>query len=150
MVMGTGEIQASLQNFEFGDDVRTMLPVEVQRYWQQHDLHGQLNIPLLSYTPPAKQGGAPGYHVEIELGGVTLSVHPEEWMSADQQATLDDLHQAMDVMRLAGLNGHKFVDRVAELVEPASLNLKQVKGAFVFGDDQSIQIKDLTGWLEEM
>ena len=30
MVMGTGKISASLQNFEFGPDVKTMLPPEVR------------------------------------------------------------------------------------------------------------------------
>ena len=33
---------------------------------------------------------------------------------------------------------------------PGPLNLKQVHGRFIFADDQSIQIEDLNGWLEEV
>ncbi|HVT88662.1 MAG TPA: hypothetical protein VHD56_07420 [Tepidisphaeraceae bacterium] len=149
MVMGTGQVQASLQNFKFGPDVKAMLPPEVQRWWQQHELSGQLNIPVLSFNPPEKPGDPSGYKVQIELEGVTLSVHPEEWMSAEQNHSLDNVRGALDVLRMAGLND-KFVSRLDELAQPAPMTLKQVHGQFTFSDNQNIEIKDLRGWLEEM
>ncbi len=149
MVMGTGQITASLQNFEFGPDVKTMLPPDVRQWWEQHELTGRLNVPVLEYLPPSS-GNRAGYRVEIELQGVTLAVHPEEWMGADEDRKLRGVHRAFDAMRLGGLNGHGLVNRLASLVEPTPLNLKQVHGRFTFADDKSIEIEDLNGWLEEV
>lgn len=150
IVMGTGQVTASLQNFEFGTDLKTMLPPEVRQWWEQHGLSGRVNIPVLNFIPPAGPNDSAGYRVEIELQGVTLAVHPREWMGANEHRMLDQMHDALDALRLAGLNSRKFVDRVSELVEPAPISLRQVHGRFVFTDDQMIQIQDLHGWLEEL
>jgi hypothetical protein len=148
IVMGTGELTAKLLNFEFGADVKTMLPPEVRKWWEEHDLAGHVDVPLLTWSP-APRGGVPGYRVEIELQGVTLMVHPQEWMGALEHRALRDAHDAFNVMNMAGLGGGRFAGHLANLVEPTPLQLKQVHGRFIFTHDQSIQIQDLNGWVEE-
>lgn len=149
IVMGSRELTARLQNFEFGADVKTMLPPDVRKWWEQHELTGRVDVPVLSWSPGSKPG-KPEYRVEIELQGVTIAVHPEEWMGADEHRTLQDMHTAFKVMRTAGLNGRGFIDHVAELIEPTPITLKKVHGRFVFGGDESIQIEGLNGRLEEI
>ncbi|WP_428939209.1 hypothetical protein [Fontivita pretiosa] len=148
IAMGSGELTASLYNFEFGPDVKAMLPPEVRKWWEQHGLAGRVDIPKLYYRPPITGKQQTEYRVEIELRSVTLAVRPEEWMGADEDRVLRDLHDAFGAMRLAGLDRRGFIDHVARLVEPQPIVLKRVHGRFVFDDDQTIQIDDLNGWLE--
>ena len=79
----TGQVSARLARFEFGRDVRTMLPAEVRNWWEAHELSGRVNIPLLSYTP-AREGKPVAFKVETELDGVRLAVRPEEWLSREE------------------------------------------------------------------
>lgn len=150
IVMGTGQVTAKLQNFEFGADVKAMLPPEVRQWWEKNGLAGRVNVPLLSYTPSSRPDGQAGYRVEIELQGVTLSVQPDVLMGHNEVRELEGMHRAFGAMRSAGLNHRAFVDGLADLVEPQPINLKQVYGEVGFADDQSIQIKQLRGTLEEV
>src|SRR5450432_3912382 len=149
MVMDTGQVNATLQNFDFGPDVKSMLPPEVRQWWEQHELTGRVNT-IVNYIPANKTIEHPQYNVEIELQGVTLAVHPQEWMSTVERQRQLDIHRAFEVMGYAGLNEHAFASSLSAMVEPAPLSLKQVHGRFLFADNQTIQIQDLNGWLEDM
>jgi hypothetical protein len=149
MEMDTGAVHASLQNFEFGPDLKSMLSPDVRDWLEQHGLSGRVNIPLLDYVPPTTPGGRPGYTVKLELQGVKLSVHPEEWMGAREHHILNDIRDTFQSLRIAGIN-RPFVDHIAAMAEAAPLNLRQVHGEFIFTGDETIQIPELNGWLEEM
>jgi len=80
VVTSTGELTANLENFEFGPDIKTMLPDVVRQWWEDHHLAGRVNIPNFHMTP-----GGPGkkatFRVATELHNVNLSVSPNEWLS---------------------------------------------------------------------
>ena len=101
--MESGAVHASLQNFEFGPDLKSMLSPDVRSWLEQHGLSGRVNIPLLDYTPPAKPGDRPGYTVKLELQGVRLSVHPEEWMGVREHHILNDVRDVFSTLRIAGI-----------------------------------------------
>ena len=83
----TGQVTAQLRNFdfgpssEFGRDVQAMLPADVREWWERHNLAGRLDIPRLTWSPP-RDGHPPVFKIETDLNGVTLTVQPDEWLSA--------------------------------------------------------------------
>ncbi len=149
IVKGTGRITASLQNFNFGPDVKSMLPPGARKWLSDHQLAGRVNIPVLSLNPNTADGHL-GYRVELELQGVTLAVKPEEWMSSEEHRQLDDMGDAFNVMKLAGLDSHGFANHLQSLVTPTDITLDQVRGRFIFADDETVTIENLYGYLEQM
>lgn len=130
-VRNTGLVTAQLRDFQFGQDVRSMLPAEVRSWWDRHDLTGAVDVPILSYVPP-RDGDPARFKVETDLHGVNLTVRPEEWMSRDELETHDMAAGAFEAMRMAGLDSHGVVGTLAKLVEPSPLQLSKVDGRFVF------------------
>jgi hypothetical protein len=150
----TGQVNAELRNFEFGEDIKAMLPTPVHRWCEQHGLAGSMDVEELTFAQRRSRdvgaGAAePEFRAKIHVRGVKLTVNPEEWMGAQQIARLDGLRNALAVMRASGLNGRGFVDRLGALTEPAPLQLTEVDATFVF-TDTGISIDDLTGKLEDV
>jgi hypothetical protein len=141
----TGEVTASLRDFRFGQDVRSMLPAQVRVWWDLHNLAGEVDVPMLAYTP---QDGEAKFRVETVFRKVNLTVRPEEWMSRDEIIVQEWAADAFDAMRDAGLNTNGVVDRVADLAKPSPIRLDQVRGNFVF-TEAGIQFKEVEGQLEE-
>lgn len=97
--LGRGQVSAKLLNFSFGHDVRSMLPDEVRRWWERHDLSGRIDIPVLSYTP-ARETEPASFRVEtVIVDGVALSVHGQEWMAASEVRRLERTREAIGMMR---------------------------------------------------
>ena len=92
-------VTARLLNLEFDRDVWSMIPIaEVREWWQAHGLSGAVDISELSYTPP-RDGTPGGFRVVTDLRGVTMWVHPEEWMGRADLRRLDDRRRALGLMR---------------------------------------------------
>jgi len=147
--MTTRQVTASLRKFEFGNDIKSMLPSPVRRWWEQHELTGSLDVNEVSFIPAANAGEDPGFRAEIALQGVNLTVQPQEWMGDDDYRRMRMLHHSLNVMRLCGLDGGGMVERIATLVEPTPLKLHDVFATFDF-DDKGIEIRNLTGKLEDI
>jgi hypothetical protein len=154
MVEGTmwsdGRISANLQNFDFGPDVKAMLPWPVRQWSEEQQLNGRLNIPTLTYSPPLTPGGKPGYFVTIKLDGVKLSVDPRRWMGDDETRTVEGVSRALETLRHAGLDQRGFVKELSDLVLPGKIGLTDVVGTFTFPGDDTIKIEDVTGRLEDI
>jgi hypothetical protein len=144
-----GQVTARLQNFEFGEDLKAMLPWEVKQWSEQHRLEGRLNVPALTYTA-GKDGGKSGFFVEIRLEGVKLEVDPELWIGQEGRPDAAALSRAFGALRHAGLDRRRFVTSMAELVEPERITLNNVVGKFTFSSDEVIKIEDLHGRLEDI
>jgi hypothetical protein len=171
--LARGQVSAKLLNFSFGHDVRSMLPDEVRRWWERHDLSGRIDIPVLSYTP-ARETQPASFRVEtVIVDGVALSVHSEEWMAASEVQRLEHTRDALGMMRglyrAGGFNVQDprrhpsdddaaaerrealrqervpaAVDCLAAMFEPEPLKLENVAGKFVFTQD-GISIENVSG-----
>jgi hypothetical protein len=148
VALGGGQITAELLNFEFGEDIKAMLPVPVLRWCEEHQLAGRMDVEDLSITPRPGQAD-PAFRARIRVQGVKLSVRPEEWMGTAEIGRLNSLRNSYDVMRLGGLNSNRFVDRLSALTEPTPVQLKDVYAVFHF-TEKGIRIEDLTGKLEDI
>ncbi|HTL29800.1 MAG TPA: hypothetical protein VL282_11280, partial [Tepidisphaeraceae bacterium] len=133
VITSTRQVRAQLHGFEFGRDVEAMLPAQVRTWWKEHKLAGRVDVPELSYN--SAPDGRKLFKVEIVLNSVTLSVHPEEWTGREELDRREMIAQGFDAMRTAGLNGHGYVDRLSNLIEPSEINLQKVNGTFIFTQD---------------
>jgi hypothetical protein len=143
----TGEVTASLRDFKFGQDVRSMLPAQVRAWWDRHNLAGAVDVPVLAYTPSHDRDEAK-FRVETLFRQVNLTVRPEEWMSRDEITVHAWAQDAFEAMREAGLNTNGVVDRIATLAAPSPIRLDDVQGNFVFTED-GILLRNVSGQLEE-
>ncbi len=146
IMMGSGDVRARLTNFEFSKDIRTMLPAEVRRWWEQHQLTGRVDVPELDFEP-GHNGEAARFRVETALHGVSLSVSPREWMGRAERVRRETLANTAQFMREVGLNLHGDVDRSQALLATGPIGLEDVTGRFVFTQD-GIDIPDLIGRIE--
>jgi hypothetical protein len=143
----TGEVTASLRDFKFGQDVRSMLPAQVRAWWDRHNLAGEVDVPMLAFTP-SQDREEPKFRVETLFRKVNLTIRPEEWMSRDEITVQTWAQEAFEAMREAGLNTNGVVDRIAALAAPSPIRLDDVKGNFVFTED-GILLRSVEGQLEE-
>lgn len=167
---GSREVGASLENFQFGPDIKAVLPSLVRQWLNDHQLAGRVSIPHM-HVIPDPSGGRPKFNVEMQMEGVQLAVDPNEWFSRVEQEQVKTLRGAFDLMRFAGMNGQAnraattapgaavpviagtpvgpsgFVDALETTVMPAPVILEGVKGTFVFTQD-GIQISSLVGSVE--
>jgi hypothetical protein len=142
--LSSGQFTARLKNFEFGRDIRSMLPAEVRQWWEQHELAGRVDIPELTYTP-SKNGSRSKFKVETDLNGVTLVVKPHELMSREEADRRLMLMELLRVARSCGAGGP--VRKLIGLVEPTPIRLEKVAGTFVF-TESGIDIQDVSGRVE--
>ncbi len=151
--IASGQVVAQLRNFTFGRDIKTMLPALVRTWWEQHELSGAVDVPMLTYSPPTEDKPA-SFRMETELTAVTLAVHPNEWMSRDEiQAvqTMEDGLRTLDAAyRSVGLyttTNHSPQQAMLEMLEMQPIRLQRVSGTFVF-TDKGIEIKDAGARIE--
>ena len=138
LVMGTKQVHAKLSNFVVGPDVKAMLPAVVRTWVEDHQVAGAVDAEVNYQLSDAAQR----FRVQMELGGVTATVRPEEWMSNDEVRRLDLTKRALGVLELAGLNtpspgltSDPFVDHLNTMLSPSPLRLDGVAGQFLFTQD---------------
>ena len=169
--LGRGQVSAKLLNFSFGHDVRSMLPDEVRRWWERHNLSGGMDISVM-YTP-ARENQPANFRVEtlIAEGGVSMSVYADEWMAASEVHRLNRAREAVGMLRgMYRLGGFAVqgggvpkegearprrealreerlpsaIDLLAASFEPDPLKLENVAGKLVFTQD-GIAIDNVSG-----
>jgi hypothetical protein len=165
VLLSTGDVSAELRNFEFGRDVLSVLPTDVRQWCERHELAGRVDLPSVVYSPHGNDG-RPRFRVETSLNGVTLAVHPEEWMSSREAKSVRRLDSAFALMRpLYAAAGYVSptspgattideptealdpIDHLAEMLRSEPIRLTQASGQFVF-TDAGITISDLSGRVE--
>lgn len=145
LTLNTGELHAWLKDFEFGRDIKGMLPQQVRRWWEQHGLAGTVDIPELSYNPSAE--GKP-FSLKLVLTGGKMTIQPAELMGEHDAVRHRTLSTGFDMLRTAGLNSGGFVDRLSWLSEPTPIALQKVDGTFTFTQDR-IQLTDVVTRIED-
>jgi hypothetical protein len=144
--MGSGAVEAKLSNFQFNQALLNVLPSVVRQWGQDHQLRGSVDVPIVRYTP-GPHGEPARFRVEASLKGVSLTVHPREWMGRDEIAHRQSLARTQEVMRRSGLNLGRAADLQSDLLAVSPVTLDQVTGQFVF-TPEGIDIKGLRGQLD--
>jgi len=140
-----GDISARMAGFQFGSDIKALLPDQVRTWWEDHGLSGSIDIP--DFNANLMRTDQP-FAVKVVLVGVKLTVQPEEMMSHDEVQKRQWLNKAFGLMRIAGLNERGFIDYIGGLVQPGPIALTKVDGTFVF-TDKGIELQDVIAGIED-
>ncbi len=136
-----GVYQATMMNFTFGPDIKTMLFAEVRAWCETHELQGRIDVPTMSYSSPKN------YSAEIQLSNVDLAVQPQEWMSRVQTQRMNWLHEMLTKAESRGWISVSAGESLRAMSTPEPIHLRDVSGTFVF-TNQGIVLDNLVGRLE--
>lgn len=147
--LDNGTVVASLRNFKFGRDLKSVLPAQVRKWCEDHQLDGRLNVRELSYHPGASATDGTveteaRFMVETDLDGVTLAVNPLQMTGTPR---IDVLQDSVGLLDLTLPYAPGLVDRIETLREPVPIRLRKVAGTFVF-TEAGISVKDMVGQIE--
>ncbi|MBV8781119.1 MAG: hypothetical protein JO353_06950, partial [Phycisphaerae bacterium] len=136
-LMATKEVRMRLRNFVFGQDAKAMLPAQPRKWFSDHQIAGALDADV-----DYRLSDQHHFRVQVELGGVTAIIHPNEWMSENEITRLRLAQQSLGVLQLAGLNtpargltDESFVDHFISTLSPTPLQVDGVAGQFIFTQD---------------
>ena len=139
-------VMASLQNFEFNQALRAMLPSQVQAWWEAHQLAGRIHIPRFQLIP-GKPGTPLDFHIEVQLDGVNLAVLPEELLGTEEYRSLSAMRPCLRIATMPQIGYASRSDLLERYTQLRPLSLSHVSGRLVFTPDQ-IRIAGLSGKLE--
>jgi len=137
---------AHMQNFRFGPDMKTMLLAEPRQWCEWHQLQGRIEVPEMVYNPNPG-GGGPIFHAELVLSDVEMAVHPQEWMTREQNHRVQVLHDFLDKAESRGWFSPWFVEAVRRLSTPEPVRFTQVSGDLLF-TQSGIELKGISGKVE--
>ncbi len=141
-----GASVAQMRNFTFGQDIKTMLLEKPRAWCEWHQLEGRMDVPQMRYTP-GRDGAKPTFSAEINLGDVELAVHPEEWMSREQNDRVQWFHGVLDTALEHRWLSRLTADMLRKLSTPQPIHLRQVSGKMVFNEN-GIELSGVNGKLE--
>jgi hypothetical protein len=137
---------AHMQNFSFGPDVKTMLLAEPRQWCEWHQLQGNINVPEMVYNPNPG-GSGPIFRAELVLSDVEMAIHPQEWMSRQQNHRIQLFHDFLDTSQARKWLSPGFIQALRRLSMPEPIRFTQVSGDMVF-TEQGIELKGLSGKVE--
>jgi hypothetical protein len=137
---------AHMQNFSFGPDIKTMLLAEPRQWCEWHQLQGRIDVPEMVYNPNVG-GGGPIFHAELVLSNVEMAIHPEEWMSKEQNDRVKRFHAILDEAVERKWIRPGFADALRRLSTAQPIRFTQVSGNLIF-NEHGIQLKAITGKVE--
>ncbi|HEX2971542.1 MAG TPA: hypothetical protein VHP11_04380 [Tepidisphaeraceae bacterium] len=139
-------VSANLQDFEFNDAIRAMLPAQVQAWWESHQLAGRIRVPRFEYSP-ARDGSPQSFHIEVLLDDVRLAILPEELLDSQEY---QDLVRWRPGIRVGGLPDIGLVTRtqlIEKTLQPQPVTLTGVSGRLIF-TPQQIRLAGIRGKAE--
>lgn len=128
-------ITATLQNLEFDDSIRVMLPSQVQQWWSAHQLTGRVRIPRLEYTPAGK-AQAHNWRVDVQLEQVSLVLLPEQLMGRVEYEKASRLRPGVPVDGLAHIGLTTRFAATERILRPQPVALSHVSGRVIFTPDR--------------
>ncbi len=142
---GGRQLGVVLRDVEFVDEIKTILPSVVRRFWEDHQLAGRIGETRVSYF--RNDDGKAGFRVETDLDGVQMTVPPEKWLGPGEMDRIESWRRANT--RLAGpmLGGSPVARLLIDAMKPNPLLLDEVDGTFVFTED-AIRINSLVARVE--
>lgn len=137
---------ARLKNFTFGPDIKTMLLSQPREWCEWHQLQGRIDVPEMVYNPNPG-GSGPLFRAELDLSDVEMALHPQEWMTREQNQRVQLFHDLLDMAQSRDWLSPACVQILRRLSTPEPIHFGQVSGIMVF-TEKGIELKDISGKVE--
>ncbi|HEX8323995.1 MAG TPA: hypothetical protein VF595_08775 [Tepidisphaeraceae bacterium] len=138
-------VHLTVNDVEFIDEIKTILPAQVRRYWDAHQLAGRLDeLRLDLFRKPDRSAG---YRVAADFRDVNLTVPPTTWMGPGDKARVQRWQDAYTRLGSPTLGGSAVAASIVNSMTPAPLRLEHVDARFVFTDEQ-VRIEKLLAYVE--
>ncbi len=137
---------AHMQNFTFGPDIKTMLLAEPRQWCEMHQLQGRIDVPEMVYDPNPG-GSGPIFHAQLVLSDVEMVIHPQEWMSAEQNDRIKLFHEVLETAESRKWISSNTAYILRGLSTPQPVRFSQVSGDMLF-TQSGILLKGITGKVE--
>ncbi|MGE5608967.1 MAG: hypothetical protein ACM359_06920, partial [Bacillota bacterium] len=139
-------VSASLQNFEFNDAIRAMLPAQVQAWWESHQLAGRIRVPKFEYSR-SKDGSLQSFHIEVQLDGVRLAILPQELLDSQEYQEISRCRPGIRVGDLPDIGLVTRTELIEKTLQPQPITLTGVSGRLIF-TPQQIRLAGIRGKVE--
>ena len=127
-------VHVVVNDVQFVDEIKSILPAQVRRFWAEHELAGRLDELQLDWA--RKPDGHAGFRVATDWENISLIVPPTTWMGPGDKACVKDWHDAYTALG-GPLLGRSAVSRsIVDAMTIAPLALDDVDARFVFTDKQ--------------
>lgn len=124
----------TVSDVDFVDEIKSILPAEVRRFWDAHQLSGRLDQLTLDLF--RKPNGQAGYRVQTDLSDVSLSIPPTTWMGPQDRKQVQQWQDAFGRLASPALGGSVMAGRIVGAMTPEALRLKDVDARFTFTDER--------------
>ena len=140
------QIGLVLRDVEFVDEIKTLLPAVVRRFWEEHHLAGRMAQTRVNYF--RKPDGKAGFKVETVLDNVKMTLPPSAWMGAEDADRIRRWQSACSIIASPVMGGSPVASAIGDAMTPSGLQFDQVDGTFVFTDEK-ISIDQLVARFED-
>lgn len=141
---GGKQLGVVLRDVEFVDEIKTILPAVVRRFWEEHALAGRIGETRISYFT---KGARAGFRVETDLDGVRLTIPPERYLGPEERVRIDTWDRTMTRIGSPALGNSALARLMVGKMMPGPLQLDEVDGTFVFTDEK-VEINSLVARIE--
>ena len=136
----------TVSDVDFVDEIKSILPAQVRRFWESHRLSGRLDQVALDLF--RKPNGQAGFRVQTDLSDVSLSIPPTTWMGPQDRRQVQQWQDAFGRLASPTLGASVMAGRIVGAMTPESLRLKDVDARFTFTDER-IAIERLRAHVDE-
>lgn len=123
-----------VRDVAFVDEIKTILPAVVRRFWEEHHLAGRMSQTRVNYF--RKPDGKAGFKVETVLDNVKMTLPPTAWMGVQESDRIRRWQSACRIMSSPALGGSAVANSIGNAMTPSGLQFDQVDGTFVFTDEK--------------
>jgi len=134
-----------VRDVEFVDEIKTLLPAMVRRFWEEHHLAGRMAQTRVNYF--RKPDGKAGFKVETVLDNVQMMLPPSAWMGPEDTDRVNRWRSDCAILASPVMGGSPVAAAIGNAMNPSGLTFDQVDGTFVFTDER-IQIQELVARFE--
>ena len=145
LTFGGQQMNVTLKDIEFVQDLKTVLPAVVRQFWEDHELAGRIGETRIAWL--RKPDGKSGFKVETDLDGVKMAFRPTEWMTTQERHRFDRTKKILQLLQSPLLGSSRIAGLVEQLITPSTVTLDEVDGTFVFTDEQ-INVDNLVARVE--
>lgn len=139
--LGGQGFELDVRGVEFVKDLKMILGAQIRNFWEEHELAGRIGQTRIKWKSSSD------FAVEIDLDGVGMVFHPDNWTSAADRRRREHGRDALRLLQDPSLGRSRIAPLVDQLITPSDIHLDEVDGTFVFTRDK-VALQDVVARVE--